>query len=112
MVARVDDRAPPAIRTDLEVARRVARVERNRPLVHNPALEQKPIACDEPLLGRPGERAPCGLLGPAVCGVITRGADIVGIRAWHGAYGAWNKYAHESAETDHRERENARWKSL
>src|SRR5215510_12337060 len=28
MIARVDDRAPPAIRTDLEVARRVARVER------------------------------------------------------------------------------------
>jgi hypothetical protein len=53
MVARVDDRAPPAIRTDLEVARRVARVERNRPWVHNPALEQKLLACDEPLLGHP-----------------------------------------------------------
>jgi hypothetical protein len=53
MIARVDDRGPAAIRPDLEVARRVARVERNRPLVNNPALEQKPVTSDEPLLGRP-----------------------------------------------------------
>src|SRR5262245_46567543 len=104
MIARVDDCAPAPIRPDLEVPRRAARVERNRPWVHNPALEQEPVACDEPLLGHPWERAPCGLLGRAVCGVVTRGADVIGLRAWHGAYGARNESAHESAKNDHRER--------
>src|SRR5215471_16928328 len=107
MVARVDDRASTTIRTDLEVARRVARVERDRPRVHHAALEQEPIACVELLLRGACERAPCGVLGRAVCGVITGGADIVSLCARHGAYGAWNERAYESAETDHRERRNA-----
>src|SRR5215813_3808061 len=112
MVARVDDRAPSTIRTDLEVARRVARIERNRPRVHHSALEQEPIARVEPLLRHPSERAPCGRLGRAVRGVITGGADVVNLCALHGAYGAGHKRAHESAETDYRERGKAPSESL
>src|SRR5262249_3292091 len=112
MVARIDDRAPTAIRTDLEVALRVARVERNRPRVHHSALEQEPIACVDPLLRHPFERAPCGLLGGTVCGVITGGADVVSLCAWHRAYGARNESADERAEADHRQRGNAFWKTL
>src|SRR5262245_22569922 len=111
MIARIDDRAPPAVRTDLEVTRTVVRVESNRPWVLDSALEQKPIAGDELLLGRPCERAPRGLLAQAVCGVLTRRADIVSLRAWHGAHVVGNERAHQSAQNDDHKRENSPSKS-